>query len=325
MRNDIQKSYPTLLGQMTEAIAGVEQYAVPLTLSLVTAEAMKASLDGLIAAETVTRQAKAEFLLRLKALRAAHAKARDGMFVARDVLKPHLGKQYSSAWDETGFLYSLSVPRNEAKLAAGLQSLSAYLAAHPGYEVAALNVTAASIAGVREELMSARHAVNREKTAWQLAMTARDGMFAEVRKQLRALKAELSVRLSPLDERWAAFGFNKPGAKDRPKAPENVTVVAMAENKLAVQWDKTPGAEYYRVSIQVMGVDEEPRVVGTPSDPDFVLEEPLPVGAEVRLAIAAVNRGGESRWSEVVAVRIGMAAAPEIADDQLAIANQTSA
>ncbi|MBA4147840.1 MAG: fibronectin type III domain-containing protein [Verrucomicrobia bacterium] len=302
MKNDIQKSYGTVVAQFSAAIAGVELYAGPLTLSLVTSDAMNTSLSGLIAGETATKQAKAELLLRLKAFRTAKATGRDYMYVARDVLKPHLGKQYSSAWDETGFVHSLSVPRNEDKLSAGLLSLKAYLTAHPEHENTPLQATAARAATVHNELIAARNAVNRQKTIWELAMTARDLRAAQVRKQLRALIKELSVRLTPLDERWAAFGFNKPGAKVRPDAPTNVTVVSVAENAVAVQWDKAPGAEYYRVSIKVVGVDEEPRVVGTPADTDFMFEE-LPANAEVEVTISALNNGGESVRSAVVMVR----------------------
>ncbi|MBA4147501.1 MAG: fibronectin type III domain-containing protein [Verrucomicrobia bacterium] len=304
MKNDIQKSYGTLVAQFSAAIAGVELYAGPLTLSLVTSDAMNTSLAGLIAGEKATKQAKAELRERLQAFRTAKAIGRDYMFVARDVLKPHLGKQYSSAWDETGFVHSLSVPRNEDKLSAGLLSLEAYLTAHPEYENTPLQATAARAATVYNELVEARNAVNRQKTTWQLAMTARDLRAAQVRKQLRALIKELSVRLSPLDERWAAFGFNKPGAKVRPDAPTNVAVVSVAENAVAVQWDKSPGAEYYRVSIKVVGVDEEPKVVGTPADTDFMFEE-LPANADVEVTISAVNKGGESGLSEVVRLRSG--------------------
>ncbi|MBA4149451.1 MAG: hypothetical protein H0X66_15165, partial [Verrucomicrobia bacterium] len=83
MKNDIQKSYGTVVAQMAAAIAGVELYAGPLTLSLVTSDAMNTSLSGLIAGETATKQAKAELRECLQAFRTAKATGRDYMFVAR--------------------------------------------------------------------------------------------------------------------------------------------------------------------------------------------------------------------------------------------------
>ncbi|MBA4149467.1 MAG: fibronectin type III domain-containing protein [Verrucomicrobia bacterium] len=159
---------------------------------------------------------------------------------------------------------------------------------------------------VREAMMEARHALNRQKTAWQLAMTARNGAVTEMRRLLRALLKELSVRLSPLDERWVSFGFNKPGAKVRPDAPTNVTVVRISETAESVQWEKAPGADYYRVHARVVGVDAEATVVGTPVDPDFMFES-LAL-AETEVWITAMNSGGESRRSEVILVEIGAGA-----------------
>ncbi len=133
-------------------------------------------------------------------------------------------------------------------------------------------------------------------------MQQSDAAFALLLKMLRGLVKELSLTLTLDDGRWTAFGFNAPAAKERPETPTNVTAVSVAENAMAVQWDKAPRAEYYRVRIKVVGVDEEPKVVGTPSDTDFMFEE-LPADAVVEVTISAVNKGGESALSEVVMVR----------------------
>ncbi|MBA4150365.1 MAG: fibronectin type III domain-containing protein, partial [Verrucomicrobia bacterium] len=129
--------------------------------------------------------------------------------------------------------------------------------------------------------------------------TNRDAAAVALQAALRLLLKELGIVFDPLDPRWLSFGFKKPGAKQTPDAPENVSVVSIDEETAAIKWDPTPRAASYRVRAKVVGVDAEPVLVGSPKDPDFTMEA-LATDAEVEVTISAINSGGESRGTTVI-------------------------
>ncbi|MFN7141179.1 MAG: hypothetical protein ACK4UN_17760, partial [Limisphaerales bacterium] len=164
MENRIKQSYVAVVAQVVQAVAGVEQHQAALSLSLVSAEAMKTNLGQLTAGETKTKQAKAELRKRQLALKSAMLAARDFLFIGRDLLKTRLGKTYSSGWDEAGFRHSLEVPRKEEQVLSVLLALSAYFTRYTAHQNAPLNVTAAHAMTLRNALMAARTALNSQMT-----------------------------------------------------------------------------------------------------------------------------------------------------------------
>ncbi|MFN7138530.1 MAG: fibronectin type III domain-containing protein [Limisphaerales bacterium] len=302
MRNTLERSYAPMVAQVTQAIAGMEQHASTITFTLVTAEAMTTNLNQLTAGETKTQQAKAELRVRQRAVKAANLAAREFLLSAKDVLKRHLGRKYSSAWDEAGFLHSLKVPENEEKVVSLLQSLNAYLTKHAAFQNEPMNVTAARALTLRNNLITARTALNSQMTAWQLAMKERNGKMTQARGHLRALLKELAVRLSPLDERWASFGFNKPGQPQTPEVPKNVEAVLVGTNAVAVKWEPAARAKQYRVWWRIAGTDSDWVPAGSPKDLDYTFEQ-LPGNSRVEVAVSASNKGGESRLCEPIAVQ----------------------
>ncbi|MDB6025731.1 MAG: hypothetical protein JWM68_1954, partial [Verrucomicrobiales bacterium] len=123
----------------------------------------------------------------------------------------------------------------------------------------------------------------------------------KLRKRIRDVINELNMRLDPLDERWLAFGLNKPGALDMPDVPENITAILIGPNAAAMKWDAAARATYYRVWKRVIGVDAEPVAVGSPADIDFTLEN-LPAASTIEIYVSAVNNGGESQLSEKITI-----------------------
>ncbi|MFN7141320.1 MAG: hypothetical protein ACK4UN_18490, partial [Limisphaerales bacterium] len=220
MHNTIKRSYSGVVSQVTQAVAGMERHASTIAFTLVSAEAMTSNLNLMTAGETTTKQAKGKLRSQQLALKAAYAGARNYLFVAKDVLKVPLGKKYSSAWDETGFLHSLKVPRKEETILVYLLTLHAYFTKHAGHQNAPMNVTAAQANTLRNALLAARTGLNSQKTTWQSAMANRNVHLRQAREHLRALIKELAVRLTPQDERWASFGLNKPGQLRTPEVPE---------------------------------------------------------------------------------------------------------
>ncbi|MDB6026033.1 MAG: hypothetical protein JWM68_2256, partial [Verrucomicrobiales bacterium] len=218
--------------------------------------------------------------------------------LVRDILKPILGTEYSSAWDVVGFVGGLEASRNVDELITLLETIVSFLTANPALG-AARNLTAADVQAVLTSLKAARQAVTDQELTVGTLQAVRDQKFDAIRKALRGLKDELTDQLDPLDLRWKAFGFNLPGADATPDVPENLSVILIGPNAAAMKWGASARAGYYRVWRRVIGVDAEPVAVGSPADLDFTLEN-LPAASTVEIYISAVNNGGESQLSEKV-------------------------
>ncbi len=303
MQNPIQYTYAGIITQVTQAIVGVEAYEGPLALSLVDGATMSATVAAMQAGELSTIQAKAELINRQLAYNTLTGTVRKHITAARDILKPYLGTQYSSVWGEAGFVQSLTIPRKAEKMLPILQALAAYFTAHPTHENVPLNVTAARSTQHYNNLVAGLGGVNSQITTWKLAIATRETKAEQVRGELRALLKELSIRMDPMDERWTAFGFNKPGQLQTPPAPTKVSVTLVGPNAASVKWKKAARAQYYRIWKKVVGMDEGYLPVGSPADLDFTLEN-LPTGAQIEIVITAVNNGGESAFSGVFVLQM---------------------
>ncbi|MBA4149692.1 MAG: fibronectin type III domain-containing protein [Verrucomicrobia bacterium] len=304
MKQTIDKNEANLLASGTAVANGVDKLGAALDLDPNTANAIRTAGAEFSDARMALQHSRAAVRARKRAVRSSVTTGKQLATLAREILKPHLGSRYSQWWDIAGFVGALAIPRKMSNLSLLLKSLATYLTDHPEREVAALNVTAAQAELVAGELQAAIGALNLAKTELETRRKARKTSRKKLRLRLRLFIADLNTRIDPLDNRWLSFGLNRPGAKDKPEAPEKVEVVMIAENTLAVKWEDAPRAESYRVRQRIVGVDEEFVLIGSPVDPNFTIEQ-APRNATLELAISAVNSGGESAWSEVVMVRTG--------------------
>jgi hypothetical protein len=115
------------------------------------------------------------------------------------------------------------------------------------------------------------------------------------------LRDELTQLIDPDDERWYAFGFDKPSDPDTPAVPEHVviTVGAPGSKMVFVDWDDARSATSYRVTA-----------TDKAHDPPVVLDEKMvteseaalttiPLGTQFNVTIASRNsKGGESASSD---------------------------
>ncbi|MBA4149784.1 MAG: fibronectin type III domain-containing protein [Verrucomicrobia bacterium] len=220
---------------------------------------------------------------------------------SRDLLKRSLGKQYSTAWAGTGFNFSLSMPRSVASMVNVTGTLKGYLTSHPDMERAEL-MTAAILGASLDALSDAQDAVTLKKSALGTQLTAR----LQEEKNLRILLSwtvdELGRKLDPLDDRWTAFGFNKPGLKATPPVPQNLLAVLIGTNAISMKWDKAARATHYRIWKKVIGVDADFVFVDSRGDLDFTIEG-LPGNSQVEVLVSAVNSGGESQRTTAVLVQ----------------------
>jgi len=224
---------------------------------------------------------------------------REFTMLSCDILKPVFGRSYSQDWTQAGFHGSLASPLKPWPLVTLVDALAKFFGNNPEREIPTLGVTAVAAKALSKRINDAIMAVKAQDQLTRALKEQRDKKFAALRKCMRSMVDELNILLEPLDLRWKAFGFNMPGEKLTPPAPEKVEVTVI-ENKTAnITWPKPPRAESFRVWVKVHGVDAEPRAIASPSDPDFMMEDLAPQ-TTMEVQISAVNNGGESPRSAPV-------------------------
>jgi hypothetical protein len=301
MENRIAQTNYRLAWQVTAAIAGLQRYELPLQLTFIRGDALQTKLDAFTSANTACKKAISGIARRQLRLRQLRQQAREFLRIARDVLKVYLGPHYNTQWIEPGFVHSLEIPRNRGELLSVLSSVKSYFQRNPEHENAVLNVSANQALAFITEIDEAGAAVLEGHSILKGAVMTRDAMGADLRRSLRLLIKELSMRMSPLDSRWKSFGLNCPGQKATPDVPENVEAQVIDATTVAVQWPRAARAEHYRVHVRVVGVDAEPKPAGSPKDRDFMIKD-APPGATLEIGVSAVNNGGESAISQVFTV-----------------------
>jgi hypothetical protein len=303
MENAITTTIPGLQAAAAKAKAGLSNYKTEIGLMHSNAEIVAQELDDLIVACGNYDEGKLELARRRAVQRSLATAARAHAKLTRDVLKPHLGDKHSDTWKGVGYLKSLKAPFRPGPLQAMMAAMKSYLTAHGEHEVPNVDVTATRSGSLHDQLLAANGAVGVQRTVVNDLSNTRRKKAAALRRRLRQVLAELKMKLDPLDARWLAFGFNKPGQKKTPAVPENVTVTALTPTSCAVKWPASPRAEYYRVWKKAVGVDEAPLPVGNSGDLDLILET-LPSNATIELSVSAVNNGGESARSEPIMITI---------------------
>ncbi len=299
MKNPIDKTNNGALTSMALAIHGATLYPM-ITLLRYPLAVLIALRAAAVTARDNYENGKPVMKSLRDGLNAARLQARAFMFLVREILKPIFGSEYSELWNAIGLYGSLEIPQNVDDLVLLLEAVVAYLTANPTVGVDR-NLTAAEAQDVLDALKNARKSVLDQEDAMANMLVVRDQKFAAVRKGLRGLLNELDDVLDPLDPRWKAFGFNMPGADETPDVPTNITAILIGPNAVALKWDPSARAEYYRIWMKIHGAEGEYTAVGSPADLDFTLEN-LPANSTIDIVVSAVNNGGESAFSEVKTV-----------------------
>ena len=266
-----------------------------------TLAAITSDRTALVTVRDSLNVAKTERKTRQTALNVAFAAGRAFALSARDLLKKRLGNRYSTAWNTAGFVGSTEIPRTIGDTKILLEGLAAYFTANPTHGSVDQNVTAEAAQTLFNELVAAQNAVKAQNSEVRTLLQTRNTKFTAMKRRLRGVVNELRDILDPLDARWETFGLKRPGAKNIPGVPENVTVTVIGAGKAVVNWGSAPRAEHYRVWMKVNGVDEEMLSVGSTAGVELTIEG-LPANATIEIAVSAVNNGGESGKSTVVTV-----------------------
>ena len=263
-----------------------------------------AAKPGLKALWNTTQASKSA---RTAALRTACSNAR---FFARTCIRslyPVLGESWNANWNAAGFTGgSLAVPANPMT---SLQQLRAYYAANPSRETPNLQgvaCTAAACEAASQTITAAQSASNQSNTdSGDAYAKYQDGIKAG-RARLFALRDELNQLISDDDDRWYAFGFEKPAAPSSPEVPENLTAVAGAPGSKTViaDWDDARRAESYRLRA-VSKADNKEIANEIVQDSQFSLTlDKAAAGAVVVLTVTARNSVGESGASTAAEIAV---------------------
>ena len=302
MTNKVTESIPDLqvLGAKMKSAAENPEVGVPMVIN--TSANIGTDADALTTTRNNHEQGKVVLANSRTTLLSVIMAVRVFIALGRDMLKPIFGNLYSEAYDVLGFTTSsLKIPQTAEELLPMLQAYKAFYVANPLRENAASDLTAVHAQLLYDQLNAANNNVNVKKAQEQSLKDARDVASAQMQKRIRNVIKELEMQLDPLDQRWIAFGLNRPGAIETPDAPLNLSAILIGPNAAAIKWNASARADYYRVFKKVHGTDDDYIAVGSPADLDFTIEE-LPLGTQIEIVVTAVNAGGESVYSQKVTI-----------------------
>ncbi|MDB6025227.1 MAG: hypothetical protein JWM68_1450 [Verrucomicrobiales bacterium] len=295
------KPIPVLRGAAAVAKAAATTHGAGIPLLQNTADNIGMDADALTTACNNYESGKVVLTTVRSLLATIVVTVRACLTLGRDLMKPLFGGEYSQAYDVLGLVGSLMIPSTTQELLVILEAFKAFFTAHPELEDPLHHITAAHCQVLYDQLLVAQNNVNTQVAAVDNLLEARDAAAEKLRKRIRGVIDEMAQLIGPMDARWVAFGFNKPGATETPDAVEGLIAVLIGPGTAALKWKAPARADHYRVWRRIIGVDAEPVAVGSPADLDFNLEN-LPAASTVEIYVSAVNDGGESQLSEKVTI-----------------------
>ncbi len=302
MKQENIKSLPDLLAKAGVIKIGITTYEESIPLVLTSGTTFGAAITALATARDNHEQGRMTLSEKVALVNSIMESARTSLTIGRDILKPHIGYDYSDKYGAIGLNQgTTALPRTIDGIQSCLGSYKGFFEANPSLEQAALGVMATHYESLYDQLLAARGDVNVQKKNVEDLMADRDAKEEDLRKRIRWLINELEQKIDPLSSLWTAFGLNKPGATETAEVPEGVKATLIGPTAAAMKWDAAPRAEYYRVWIKIHGSTGDYTAVGSPADLDFTIEN-LPANSTIDIAVSAVNNGGESALSEPVTV-----------------------
>lgn len=321
MSNTIPRNYNPLVQLAEDAADGANTHGAAIGLVHVTEPTIRTALEAMVGKpagpgnvppavpglKEIWNAAKANKTAKTAALRTAKS---NGRFLARQCVRslaPVLGENWNSAWNAAGFTSgNLQIPDNPLTI---LQQLRAYYGANPTREVAdvqGLALTAAGCEAAAQAISDASEASNQSNTDAGLAKKNYEEGLDLLYTTLSFLLNELGQLLEDDDERWLAFGFEKPSDLGSPTIPENVVVTpgAPGSKMLIVDFDDGRNDESYRVTAKNHETgDELASLLTTESDATFTLSA-LAQGTLVDILVTGRNDRGETQPTEPVTAAV---------------------
>ena len=318
--NITPKSYDPIVQHLEDAADGAHTYGAAVGLVHNDEPDIRADLNALIGTpagpggvppavpglKTLWNSSQATKTARTAALRTACSNARLFARTCLRTLMPVLGESWNTLWKNAGFTAgSLAVPANPLTL---LQQLRDYYGANPARETTVQGVacTAAACETSAKTITDAETASNQSNTDSGTAYTNYLNGLAAGRARLIGLRTELEQLLDDDDDRWYAFGFEKPSDPHTPETPANLTAVAGVPGSKTViaDWDNARRADNYRLCAALKS-DGSTVANEIPADSQFSLTlAALASGTVVVLTVTARDAAGESQPGNAVEIAV---------------------
>jgi hypothetical protein len=319
--NSIPKAYEPLVELMVAATGGAHIHGAAIGLVHNTEAKIRADLEELIGRKggtggvppaTTGRKfdwddAKVKRSAKIAALNVA---IREGRRLARlciGTLTPVLGESWNVKWEEVGLNNgSLAIPAEPQVL---LHDLRAYYGLHPEHEVASVQgiaCTAAACEAAAQVIQAVRTARSQSEIDAGLAQAAYNAAFAAASLRISHLRDELAQLIADDDERWLAFGFEKPADPSTPDVPANlvVTPAAAGSKTLVAVCEQARRATSYRFrAINTTDNQEVANHIVEATQTALTLTN-LAAGTPVAITVSARNAKGESRPSAPVTATV---------------------
>jgi hypothetical protein len=151
----------------------------------------------------------------------------------------------------------------------------------------------ADVLSVEQAISTASSASNNSNTVAGEAKRDYEDAMDAARSRLSGLRDELTQLIAPDDDRWYAFGFEKPSNPETPEVPENVTGVPGTGGMLFVDFDDARRATHYRT--KVFNVATSTLFMERITHDSEITLQTLPVNTPLRIEITAINPTGESQ------------------------------
>ena len=316
MPNITPESYDPLVQLLEDAADGAHTYGAAIGLVHNDETHLRADLIALVGKpagpggvppavpgfKSLWNAAQTNKSAKTAALRTAQSNARLYVRTCIRSLFPVLGESWNADWNAAGFTGgSLAVPTNPMTL---LQQMRAYYIANPTREsvVQGINCNAVTCEATAQGLSTAESASNQSNTDSGIAKRNYENGIAAARARLTGLRNELTQLIADDDDRWYAFGFDKPSDPDSPETPANLVATAGAAGSKTViaDWDDARRADSYRFRV-VVKADNKEVANEIVSDSQLSLDlTSLAIGTLVVLTVRGRNAAGESPASDPV-------------------------
>ena len=310
-QNKTPISYDPLVQHLADALGGARDHGASVGIKQNDETALRTDYEALVGKpagpggipaavpglKALWNNAKANKTTTSGLFRSAKSDQRTLAKACVNTLKPRLGDGWTNDWQTAGFTTgSLAIPENPLTL---LQQLREYFVKNPSHERAdiapGIHATAAACQAAADAITTASTVSNEANTDAGAAKSALEEGIAAGRDRLSGLREELTRLIGPDDERWYAFGFERPGDPETPETPENLTAttsIAAAQGTAFADWDDARRADTYRATVfnATTNAQLQEQLVQD-SDAHFTA---LPVGTPLRIEVTALNAAGES-------------------------------
>jgi len=219
----------------------------------------------------------------------ASAALADWLGTAKNVLAGTFGVRWNAQWAQAGFINnSTAVPAKFPDQFALGQRLTNFFTNNPGYEVPAMQVTAAQGAALLSAVTSAQQTLAAAVKAMAGLDASWTSAYTDLTNPMWLLIRILQVLLDDDDPRWLDFGLQMPITPSTPGQPVNVSAHLDQTGAIIVQCDPVALATRYRFRMMRLGIDTDYSLAASSPAPIGSISGVLP-GQTAQIIVQAVN------------------------------------